>query len=224
MPIKKRLIELCLVLALTPVWLTLFLMILGIMAVTNYGEPFYCSARRVSRCKIIRIRKFRSMDPAKVRRLARLSDQDSIGFLSIDPSSGVYTAIGRVLEALKLVELPELFYVIRGDLGLVGNRPLPESIVSELASLHPDFSSRFDMNSGIFSIAHVVGRAKLTNIQRLELECIYCNVQSNGYSLRLDLYIVFWVLLNILTRSAFARSYEQCLSYIELEWGIRRRS
>ena len=139
------------------------------------------------------------MNPELVKRyLHDRSVLKDAQYISINPSSGVYTRVGILLETFKLVELPEILSVLRGHLSFVGNRALPSSLQHQLEPLwqaNESSFSRLSTPAGIFGIVQMYGRDNLANSDRYRLEKLYCQLQYSNYSLRLDLCII---VLNIL--------------------------
>ncbi len=94
------------------------------------------------------------------------------------------TPVGRVLRRLSIDELPQLINVLRGDMSLVGPRPLPDRDVSRFSQ--PTLMRRFSVYPGITGLWQVSGRSELTfdDLIRLDLQYI------DGWSLQLDLQIL----------------------------------
>lgn len=74
------------------------------------------------------------------------------------------TRVGRVLRRLSLDELPQLLNVLRGDMSLVGPRPI---IPEQLAAVDSESSERFDVHPGLTGLAQVSGRRTLSWPQQL---------------------------------------------------------
>jgi lipopolysaccharide/colanic/teichoic acid biosynthesis glycosyltransferase len=65
------------------------------------------------------------------------------------------TQVGRLLRELKLDELPQLWNVARGDMELVGPRPLPIALDDELRKHIPDFEARYEVKPGLTNVSQV---------------------------------------------------------------------
>jgi len=115
--------------------------------------------------------KFRTMSDARGARGVLLSDADRL------------TRVGRFLRRTSLDELPELINVLRGDMSLVGPRPL---LMEYLPLYSSQQARRHDVRPGITGWAQVHGRNAQTWEQRFELDCWYVD----HWSLRLDLEIL----------------------------------
>lgn len=104
------------------------------------------------------------------------------------PDSQRLTPLGRFLRRLSLDELPELWNVLKGDMSLVGPRPL---LVEYLPRYTPEQARRHLMRPGITGLAQVMGRNALRFSERLAYDVYYVD----HFSLLLDLKILaltFW--------------------------------
>jgi lipopolysaccharide/colanic/teichoic acid biosynthesis glycosyltransferase len=117
-------------------------------------------------------------------------DRDANGALR--PDGDRLTAIGRVLRAASLDELPELLNVLRGDMSLVGPRPL---LMQYLDRYTPEQARRHEVRPGITGWAQVNGRNALSWEDRFRLDVWYVD----HVSLALDLKILALTLVSVLT-------------------------
>lgn len=168
------------------------LLFAGFAILLSSGWPmFYVSRRRIFRARVGRILKLRVMvrnaDSIVNRGTVPITDER---FLNIPLSSPLYTRVGRFLERCSLTELPQLFNVLRGDMSVIGNRPLPENVVSALREAFPDAERRFATKTGLAGPVQLVGRDRLCDAERLDLEIAYCELCERSYSPRLDLFIL----------------------------------
>lgn len=103
------------------------------------------------------------------------------------------TTIGRLLRKTSLDELPQLWNVLRGQMSLVGPRPI-------LASEIPDFGHEFEafcsVPPGITGLWQVSGRNQTTYAEHVELDCFY----ARHWSLSLDLHILMKTVKVVLLR------------------------
>ncbi|KQY60075.1 hypothetical protein ASD11_11305 [Aeromicrobium sp. Root495] len=117
----------------------------------------------------------------------------------LDPAEGLtsdedrLTPFGRRLRSLSLDELPSLVNVLRGDMSLVGPRPL---LLSYLARYTPEQARRHEVRPGITGLAQVSGRNEVPWERRFELDVQYVDRRS----LRLDLRILAATALPVLAR------------------------
>jgi lipopolysaccharide/colanic/teichoic acid biosynthesis glycosyltransferase len=126
------------------------------------GRPFYCL-------------KFRSMVADAEARLARLLQEDPVARsewlrdykLHSDPR---VTAFGRFLRRSSVDELPQLFNVLRGEMSIVGPRPIVEA---EVARYGRRISSYYRVKPGITGIWQVSGRNDVGYRTRVAMDCVY---------------------------------------------------
>lgn len=125
--------------------------------------------------------KFRSMREALDERGRPLPDAERL------------TPFGRILRATSLDELPELWNVLRGDMSLVGPRPL---LIEYLPLYTPEQARRHAVRPGITGWAQVNGRNALSWEEKFRLDVWYVDHRS----LRLDLHILLLTLKRVLAR------------------------
>ena len=155
------------------------------------GRPvIYVSRRLVSADRTIPVYKFRTMVRDATSRKYRLKERFMRdGYLDIPLDCEVYTPIGKILERLQIVELPQMVNVLFHGMSLIGNRPLPSENVNLLRRQFDGSEERFDSPAGITGIAQIVGRVKIAPLQRLELERAYSRMYREGDILWCDLKI-----------------------------------
>jgi lipopolysaccharide/colanic/teichoic acid biosynthesis glycosyltransferase len=123
--------------------------------------------------------------------------------LAPDPDRGLVddaarlTPLGRVLRATSLDELPSLWNIVRGDMSLVGPRPL---LMSYLPRYSLEQARRHDVRPGLTGLAQVSGRNALTWERRLELDVDYVD----HHTLRGDLRILVATVGKVLRRDGIA--------------------
>jgi lipopolysaccharide/colanic/teichoic acid biosynthesis glycosyltransferase len=131
--------------------------------------------------RVFTLRKFRSMT----------DERDASGALL--PDAERLTRFGRLLRASSLDELPSLLNVLRGEMSLVGPRPL---LVDYLSLYTPEQARRHDVRPGLTGWAQVRGRNDLSWDDRLALDIWYVDHRS----LRLDIRILFLTVGRVLGR------------------------
>ena len=131
--------------------------------------------------KPFRIIKFRTMRAILPGEIAHLTDERRV------------TRIGRVLRSTSIDELPELLNVMKGEMSLVGPRPL---LMEYLDAYTERQRRRHDMRPGVTSWAAVNGRHRLRFDERLELDVWYVD----HWSLSLDLRIMAITMAQVLRR------------------------
>jgi lipopolysaccharide/colanic/teichoic acid biosynthesis glycosyltransferase len=168
--------------ALLLVFLSLPLLALVCLHYGIEGRPiFFRQARAGRRGQPFEILKFRTM------REGSESDEHRL------------TKWGQFLRSTSLDELPELWNVLRGDMSLVGPRPLP---VTYLPRYSPDQARRHDVRPGITGWAQVNGRNGLTWQRQFELDLWYVD----HHSFLLDLKILGLTILTVLRRENISQS------------------
>ncbi len=167
----KRLIDVALS---TPaiVLLSPFLLALAAVVRVSLGPPILFRQRRPGlHGKPFTLYKFRTMTDAR----------DEEGRLL--PDAQRLTRLGRFLRATSLDELPELFNVLKGDMSLVGPRPL---LMEYLDRYTPEQARRHEVRPGITGLAQVSGRNALSWEEKFALDVWYVD----HVSLWLDLKII----------------------------------
>jgi lipopolysaccharide/colanic/teichoic acid biosynthesis glycosyltransferase len=115
------------------------------------------------------------------------------------------TSLGRWLRATSLDELPELWNVLRGDMSLVGPRPL---LVEYLPLYSPRQSRRHEVRPGLTGLAQVAGRNLVDWEERFELDVEYVDTRS----LALDLRIIGQTVAAVLRREGISGEGEATMS------------
>lgn len=114
-------------------------------------------------------------------------------FEKIRKGDGRVTPVGRVLRKLSIDELPQLLNVLRGDMSLVGPRPLLMSDMRHFPTGRP--MRRFDMKPGLTGLWQVSGRSLLSDEERIRLDVEYVERWSPWLDLRIILQTPMVVLL-----------------------------
>ena len=139
-------------------WLFLILIIMGIIFMR--GNPFFVQERPGKDEKVFRLIKFRTMDNRK----------DSTGQLL--PDEVRLNTYGRFLRQTSLDELPEIFNIIKGDMSIIGPRPL---LVQYLPLYSREQQHRHDVRPGLSGYAQINGRNSISWCERFELDYKYVN-------------------------------------------------
>ncbi len=139
-------------------WLYGILTILG--AIFMRGNPFFTQARPGKDEKIFKLIKFRTMDNRRDEQGNLLPDEVRLN------------RYGRFLRKTSLDELPEAFNIIKGDMSVIGPRPL---LVQYLPLYSEKQRHRHDVRPGLSGYAQVNGRNSITWTRRFELDCEYVN-------------------------------------------------
>jgi len=160
----------------------LIIIISIILYITNKGEIFFIQPRPGKNEKIFFIIKFKTMNEKKNENSELLPDDERI------------TRIGKIIRKTSIDELPQLINVLKGDLSLVGPRPL----LVDYLPLYNDFQKRrHEVKPGITGWAQINGRNAITWDEKFKLDVYYVE----NISLNLDLKILLGTLISVLKRS-----------------------
>lgn len=177
----KRFVDVVLVLLAAPLWVPLLAM-LAILVRVKLGSPVFFSQIRPGRDgKPFRLIKFRSMTNACDASGALLPDAERL------------PPFGRLLRSTSLDELPELLNVLKGDMSLVGPRPL---LMEYLPLYSAEQARRHELRPGLTGWAQVNGRNALSWEDKFKLDVWYVDNQS----LWLDLRILFRTVVKVVRR------------------------
>lgn len=140
------------------------------------GWPLFYNSKRIGvGRKAFTVYKFRSMVNNRAIIEEYLSSIRSYGFEKIPLDAIVYTKMGRLFERFQIVEFLQIFNVLQGHMSLIGYRPLPIKRVLQLEE-ELDVESlrlRHSVKPGITGISQIIGKASLSNRERVELENKY---------------------------------------------------
>ncbi len=162
--------------------------VVAIVVAVGLGRPvLFRQTRPGFRGRLFQVYKFRTM----------LDSVDASGRPL--PDADRLTRLGRFLRASSLDELPQLFNVLRGDLSLVGPRPL---LVQYLPRYSAEQARRHDVLPGITGWAQVHGRNAVDWDERFALDVWYVD----HWSLRLDVRILLMTLRSVFKREGINRS------------------
>lgn len=172
------------------------LLIAGLASWCDTGRPiFYTQIRRIRFGRRARIYKMRTLIVGADRNLNALVNIKQNGlFLNIQKEASSYTRVGRYLERLWIVELPQLWNVLRGEMSLVGNRPIPDYVVGVLGPT-PKVAERFASPQGMTGYTQIIGRDEVTDEERIDLEYHYSRIFEEGDVFIEDLRIIWLTVL-----------------------------
>jgi lipopolysaccharide/colanic/teichoic acid biosynthesis glycosyltransferase len=158
------------------------IVVIGLLVLFNIGMPiFFIQPRPGYRERIFNIYKFRTMRDIQKGEEPVLSDAKRM------------TSFGRFIRMLSLDELPELFNVLRGDMSIVGPRPLLAQYISRYSQ---EQSRRHEVKPGITGWAQINGRNALSWQDRLCLDTWYVDNRS----IWLDLKIICLTIYKVIKR------------------------
>jgi lipopolysaccharide/colanic/teichoic acid biosynthesis glycosyltransferase len=180
-PAAKRIFDLLLIILLSPL-LLLLLIFSALLTAVFIGTPVLFRQERAGyRGQPFTLYKFRTMSYAKNNQGKLLPDEKRL------------TAFGKFLRASSLDELPELYNVLRGEMSLIGPRPL---LVSYLPRYTPEQNRRHNVLPGITGWAQVNGRNNISWEIKFELDVWYVD----HWSVWLDLLILFKTAYKVISR------------------------
>ena len=159
----------------------------AILVYIKLGSPIFFIQERVGKDnKIFKMIKFRSMKDDKNKYGEYLSDKERL------------TPFGEKLRSLSIDELPELINVLKGDMSLVGPRPL---LVDYLELYSDEQIRRDEMKPGITGLAQVNGRNSISWDERFKLDVSYIDT----YNLFLDIKILFMTVYKVIKRDGISQ-------------------
>jgi lipopolysaccharide/colanic/teichoic acid biosynthesis glycosyltransferase len=179
-PLRKRVFDVVVALAMLVVLLPVLLLTALAIKLEGGGAVLYRQRRTGYRNQPFLMLKFRSMVDGAERALIDLRDSNiTDGLLFKCERDPRVTTVGRFIRRLSIDELPQLWNVVRGDMSLVGPRPLPV----EPESFAADEARRHWALPGITGSWQVAGGPRLTYREMIELDLEYLR----DWSLRRDL-------------------------------------
>lgn len=209
---KKRAFDVVVICLAAVVWVPVVALAAMAVLVLSGRPIFYRSRRWVGPRTAIEMVKLRVMVPDASKIVAPV---EAGRFLNTPTDSPLYTGVGRVLDRLGLNEIPQFLHVLKGEMTIVGPRPLTDVVRAALVERHADLDDRWlTTPAGLTGLPQLVGRSELTDDQRLALESAYSARTATAPSLRLD----FMILLNTVLITFGLRqsmSYEQALRLTE---------
>ena len=141
----------------------LFFIISFILVFVNHGFPFFLQIRSGQHGNPFRIIKFKTMNDKRDKEGKLLPDAKRL------------TKIGLLLRKTSLDEMPQLLNILKGDLSMVGPRPL---LMQYLPHYTKEQSQRHNVKPGITGWAQVNGRQSISFTQRFELDVWYVRNMS----------------------------------------------
>jgi lipopolysaccharide/colanic/teichoic acid biosynthesis glycosyltransferase len=181
----KRATDLALILVSAPIWVPLLLSLAVLVRLKSGAPVFFRQPRPGLHGRLFQLIKFRTMTP----------ERDAHGNLL--PDAQRLTPFSGWLRSTSLDELPELLNVLKGEMSLVGPRPL---LVQYLDRYTPEQARRHNVRPGLTGWAQVNGRNALTWEEKFALDVWYVD----HHSLWLDLRILLRTLRQVLSREGIS--------------------
>ncbi len=195
--VAKRLSDIVIALLASILILPLCLIFSLLIVINSPGSPFYRQKRIGQGGKTIHVIKFRTMVPNADAVLQSYLDNnpelrkewEKDQKLKKDPR---VTYVGAFLRKTSLDELPQLINVYRGDMSLVGPRPIVENEIAKYGSVYDDYCR---VRPGITGLWQISGRNNTTYAERVDYDHYYVN----NWSLWLDIWILCRTIPVVLT-------------------------
>lgn len=163
------------------------LLIVAILIRTKLGAPIFFTQDRVGKDgRIFKMIKFRTMLDATDKWGEPLPDEDRL------------TPFGKMIRSTSIDELPELINVFKGDMSLVGPRPL---LVEYKELYSPEQFRRHEVRPGITGWAQVNGRNSISWKERFELDVEYVE----NFNLFMDIKILFMTVFKVLKKDGISQ-------------------
>jgi lipopolysaccharide/colanic/teichoic acid biosynthesis glycosyltransferase len=156
----------------------IFLLVVLLLAIANSGKPFFVQRRPGKYGRIFKVIKFKTMNDRK----------DKNGELL--PDAMRLTALGKFVRKTSLDEVPQLINVLKGDMSIIGPRPLLEEY---LPLYSKEQMRRHDVRPGITGWAQINGRNAISWQQKFEYDVWYVN----NVSFALDVKILLRTFRNV---------------------------
>ena len=193
----KRIIDFLISLsALLLIWPILLIIIIFLKFANKGAGVFFTQERPGLGGKIFRVYKFKTMNDAK--------DADG----NLLPDAERLTKVGRFVRSTSIDELPQLFNVLKGDMALIGPRPL---LPQYLKLYTPEQARRHNVRPGITGWAQVNGRNSISWTKKFELDVWYVD----NCSPMLDLKIIALTIKKVFVREGISQEGEATMSYFD---------
>ncbi|WP_240347851.1 sugar transferase [Longitalea arenae] len=182
----KRLIDLIVSLVAFCLLLPLFIIVTILLFFANHGKPFFVQPRPGKDGRIFKLIKFKTMNDKK----------DANGHLL--PDAERLTAVGSFIRKTSLDEIPQLINVIKGEMSLIGPRPL---LVEYLPLYNDKQKRRHEVRPGITGWAQVNGRNTIGWKEKFDLDVWYVDNVNPA----LDLKIILFTAMKVVKREGVSQ-------------------
>ncbi len=167
-----------------------------LLAIVNKGKPFFVQKRPGKNEKNFSIIKFKTMNDANDEGGNLLSDKKRL------------TKIGKFVRKTSIDELPQLINVVKGDMSLIGPRPLlPEYLIL----YNEEQRKRHNVKPGITGWAQVNGRNAISWEEKFQLDVWYVN----NLSFLLDLLIIFRTIKKVFVSEGISQKGEATMEFFK---------
>ncbi|MGL5352577.1 MAG: sugar transferase [Clostridium sp.] len=173
------------------------LLIVGVLIYFKLGSPIFFIQERVGKDnKIFKMIKFRSMKNTTDKNGELLNDSERL------------TSFGKKIRSLSIDELPELFNILKGDMSLIGPRPL---LVEYLKLYNEDQIKRHNMKPGLTGWAQINGRNSINWGEKFRLDLWYVK----NWTLRLDVKIFFMTIKTVIKKDGINYDDSVTMEYFD---------
>lgn len=161
----------------------IFILVTICLFFANDGKPFFFQARPGKKEKIFRIIKFKTMNDKTDAQGTLLSDSERL------------TTVGKIVRKTSLDELPQLINVLKGDMSIIGPRPMLPEYLPLYSEKH---KKRHNVRPGITGLAQVKGRNQMKFSERFDNDVFYVD----NLSFLLDVRIILLTVKSVLFGSS----------------------
>lgn len=191
----KRLIDFIIVFCvLVVIWPMLLIITLWLHFANKGAGAFFTQERPGKGGEVFRVIKFKTMT----------DERDADG--SLLPDADRLTNVGRFVRSTSIDELPQLINVLKGDMALIGPRPL---LVQYLPLYNKEQARRHDVRPGITGWAQVNGRNAISWTKKFELDVWYVD----HCSFLLDLRIIFLTIKKVFVREGISQEGQATMEF-----------
>lgn len=178
---SERLLKRTFDLVLTMIAIIPTLLITAVVAaavkIEDGGSVFYKQARVTKDGRVFNILKFRSM--------IENAEADGKPHPATNHDARI-TKVGKVMRAMRIDELPQLFNILKGDMSIVGPRPERVEHCEKYGAEIPEFEFRNKVKGGLTGFAQIYGKYNTSALDKLRLDLMYIE----NYSLILDIKLI----------------------------------
>ncbi|MGV7105381.1 sugar transferase [Flavobacterium sp. U410] len=192
----KRILDFILAVIGFMLLLPIFSVVTVFLIFANQGKPFFFQLRPGRNEKIFKIIKFKTMNDKKDKEGNLLPDADRL------------TRVGQFVRKTSLDEIPQLLNVIKGDMSIIGPRPL---LVQYLPLYDENQKRRHEVRPGITGLAQINGRNAISWKEKFEYDVEYVD----NLSFILDIKIIIFTLKKVLKREGISQEGQATMEYFK---------